>query len=158
MNKRFETSNAKTYRPYITIILWITALLFTIMYTEIISCPWFQHGATAFLIGIIVYRSLYIVHGLSNSIKSNGKDNNSIDYHLLTTKPNSLKKTIAIQKHIRLLKFLLAWWHFFTGIGTYCYFIFSQYLRNIICNCESTHIEWLFHLIPYVSPNGKHIL
>jgi len=166
----FETSKTKTFTPYITIILWLTALLFTVTYTEIISWPWFQHGSTAFLIGIIVYRSLYQIQGLSNSINF---DKNSIEAHLLTKKTNNLKNLTLKRKQIRILKLLLiicavtyalafflwnidniycshlinlrkkysswsflfqfhAWWHFFTGIGTYCYFLFSQYLRNII--------------------------
>ncbi|ORX55411.1 alkaline ceramidase 3 [Piromyces finnis] len=175
----FETSNIKTYRPYILINLWIIALLFTVIYTEIISWPWFQHGAIIFLIGVIIYRSLYYIHDLSNT--------------------NALKKNLSIQKHLNILRVLLvvcaftyalafllwnidntqcnylislrnkypslkflfqfhAWWHILTGIGTYYYFIFSQYLRNIICDYEYTQMEWLFHLVPYVSRSYKHTL
>ncbi|KAG4093959.1 aPHC-domain-containing protein [Neocallimastix lanati (nom. inval.)] len=190
----FEISNDCTYRPRITLILWLAAILFTLTYTEIISWPWFQHGATIFLIGIIVFRSLYTINILLNEEKllCYKSNKNSIASPILINNSKDSKSWISNKKHIKKLICLLiicaftyifafllwnidnlycnhlirlrhqfkflsflfqfhAWWHFFTGIGTYGYFIFNLYLRRLLLGYESTKIKWLFHLIPYVA-------
>lgn len=188
----FEIFNNKTYRPNITIILWLVAILFTITYTNVISWPWFQHGLTALLIFVVVFRSLYIVHYIS---KFHKEEKEIVTYGLLDDKPKDTNNCLLVQKHLKLLKGLLiiccvtyalafflwnidniycgqlmeirnklkswgflfqfhAWWHFFTGIGTYAYFVFNLYLRSLLSGYKTTHIKFLL-VVPYVAHNNE---
>ncbi|ORX82940.1 alkaline phytoceramidase [Anaeromyces robustus] len=134
----FEILDSKTYRPYITIILWLTVILFTIMYTEIISWPWFQHGSTALLIGVIVFRSLHII----NHILKIKKLYDKCDEKQLTNKSSELKSWISLSHHLTLLKFLL----FICSI-TYILAFLLWNIDNIYCN----HLLYLRNKYRYLS-------
>lgn len=190
----YEISNHKTYRPYITIILWLVALLFTILYTGVIFWPWFQHGLTGVLIGIIIFRCVYIMRKalkIAKNYKEKGmvdkEDVKELDIMLQIDKhKHTLKGILYISVLTYALAFLLwnidniycqslsslrislgspwkhvfqlhGWWHIFTGIGTYSFFIYNTFLRNIYCGYKTTCIKWKFFCIPYVAHYEKDI-
>jgi len=76
---------------------------------------------------IIYFRSLYIIHGLSNSIKFDSK--NSIDYRLLTKKSNYVNKTKVTHKQVNILKILLM-----ICASTYALAFLLWNIDNIYCN------------------------
>lgn len=53
---------------------------------------------------------------------------------------------------------LHGWWHILTGLGSYCYIVFSQYIRQVMLqNADDITLRWTAGILPTVMtvPDGE---
>ncbi|KAK9722013.1 alkaline ceramidase ydc1 [Basidiobolus ranarum] len=164
----FETKETSIYGWKFPVLLFVIATLISTIYI-LVKSPLFHQLSYGCLTAVLVFRALYLFISLPS-----GPAKRSMQRLLITSWGSYALGFLAWNidnefcPQIRAARAYLGspwdsllqlhgWWHILTGLGSYVYIVFSQYIRQIQLGKKDLYtIHWTMGVLPTVAlANGK---